>query len=407
VGHSFFDWGFYVLLIAFLPVCLCAVYLVLSLLALTILSLHAISSQNSITHCCHCQVNSKRAQQWRRRALPFSLVVRCLTHARLCPPRMDGTLFMSLHISKHLHWMSRCLCTWLFFMSQRNSKQSNGVEPFGGLLKYTLDDFLRSDRNYLQLPRLLSKFKSIDNEKNISSCIARVVALWGTFENCPVGGGKLNPRSLILIWDTGASYGLTPFCSDCIDYVECDNPVQDVTKVNKVIVIGTTLHKFTNTDSKPVFLPCVSYRLPQTVVRLFSPQINHQMHGGYSKVYAQSIQMKMCTSTISITIKQGLTNLPVVHDSFISEKGKHGLGPLMHSGLSQTRIPVLDFFWEIDKVVSSIFTQSEKTFFPCFPCVGNSENTKLTSPQKELLLWHWKLGINMYWFQELMHERTF
>jgi hypothetical protein len=110
------------------------------------------------------------------------------------------------------------------------------------------------------------------------------------------------------------------------------------------------------------------------------------MHGSYSDNYAESIQMKLRTSTISITIEQGLTNLPVVLDSFLSEKAKHGLGPLMHSGLSQMRIPVLDFFGEIDKVVSSISTQSEQTFFPCFPCVGDSENKNLTSPQRELLL---------------------
>jgi hypothetical protein len=79
----------------------------------------------------------------------------------------------------------------------------------------------------------------------------------------------------------------------------------------------------------------------------------------------------------------------------------------MHSGLCQMRIPVLIFLGEIDKLVLSIFTQSEQTFFPCFPCVGNSEKENLTSPQRELLLWHWKFGINMYRVQELMHERTF
>jgi hypothetical protein len=136
------------------------------------------------------------------------------------------------------------------------------------------------------------------------------------FENHPVGGGKLNQCSLILIWDMGASYRLTLFCSDFIGFVECDIPVQDVIKVNKVIKAGTTLHKFTNTDGKPVFLPCITYHLPQTEICLFLPQTYHQIHGGYSKVYAQSIQMKLCTSTISITIKQGLTNMPVVHDFF-------------------------------------------------------------------------------------------
>ncbi len=189
--------------------------------------------------------------------------------------------------------------------------------------------------------------------------------------------------------------------------MECGIPGWDVTKVNKVIGIGTTLHKFTNTEGKPVFLPCVSYNLPQSDVCLFSPQTYHQMHGDYFKVYAESIQMKLRTSTISITIKQGLTNFPVAHDSLISEKAKRGLGPLMHSGLSQMHIPILNFFGEIDKVVSSIFTPSEQTFFPCFPCVGNSENKSLTSPQRELLLWHWKFGINMYQVQGLMHERTF
>ncbi len=267
-----------------------------------------------------------------------------------------------------------------FYISRRDSKRSNGINPFGGLLKSTLDDFLKVDRDYLQLSRLLSKFKSIDHEKNISSCIARVAALRGTFENRNVGGGNLDPRSVILIWDTGASYGLTPFRSDFIDYVECDIPVRDVTKVNKVIGIGTTLHKFTDTDGKPVFLPCVSYHLPQTDVRLFSPQTYHQMHGGHSEVYAESIQMKLRTSTISITIEQGLTNLPVVHDSFVSEKAKRGLGPLMRSGLCRTRISVLDCFKGVDTVVSSVITQSEQTFFPCFPCVGDSLNENLSSP---------------------------
>ncbi len=159
----------------------------------------------------------------------------------------------------------------------------------------------------------------------------------------------MNPHSLILTWDMGASYTLTLFCSDFINCVECDIPVLDVTKVNKVIGIGTTLHKFTNTDGKPVFLPCVSYYLPQTDFCIFSPQTYHQMHGGYSKVYAQSIQIKLQTSTISITIKQGLTNLPVVRDCFVSEKAKHGLGPIMCSGLCQMRIPVLDFLGRLSK----------------------------------------------------------
>jgi hypothetical protein len=194
---------------------------------------------------------------------------------------------------------------------------------------------------FLQLPRLLSQFRSIDHEKNISSCIAQVAALWGTFENCSVGGATKDPCTLILIWDTGALFGLTSFCSDFIDYVECNILVRDVTKVNKVIRIRTTIHKFMDINENLVFLPCVSYHLPQTDICLFSPQTYNQMHGGYSEVYGQSIKMKLRTSSIHIDIIQDQAYLPVVHDSFVSEKAKHGLAPFF--GLACVRQVFL--FW--------------------------------------------------------------
>ncbi len=253
-----------------------------------------------------------------------------------------------------------------FFFCRQNLKQSSGVERFGRLLMSTLDNFLQSDQNFVLL-RLLSQFWSVDHEKNIFSYIAQVAALWGTFENCPVSGGTLDPHHLILIWYTGGSFGLTPFWSDVIDYVECESLVRDVTKVKKVIRIGTTIHKFTDTDGKPVFLPCVSYHLPQTDVCLFPPQIYHQMHGGYLEVYGQSIQMKLCTCTISIDIIRDHTNLPVVHDSYVLVKAKRGLGPLMWSGLCRTCLSALDFFWEIHLVVSFICYPIRTIFLFLFP----------------------------------------
>ncbi len=76
---------------------------------------------------------------------------------------------------------------------------------------------------------------------------------------------------MILIWDTGASFGLTPFRSNFIDYMKCDIPFKDVTKVNRVIEIGMALYKFIDTNGQEVFLPCVFYYLTQTNVCLFSP----------------------------------------------------------------------------------------------------------------------------------------
>ena len=69
-------------------------------------------------------------------------------------------------------------------------------------------------------------------------------------------------QNLILIWDMGASYGHTPFRSDFIDYVKCQIPVRNVTKVNTVVGIGTTLHKFTDMNGNPVYLPFLGLQTP-------------------------------------------------------------------------------------------------------------------------------------------------
>ena len=56
------------------------------------------------------------------------------------------------------------------------------------------------------------------------------------FENTTFNDSKrIDPKSLILVWDTGASFGLTQFRSDFIDYVEADIAVKDVTKIKHVI----------------------------------------------------------------------------------------------------------------------------------------------------------------------------
>ena len=102
----------------------------------------------------------------------------------------------------------------------------------------------------------------------------------------------LDLKRLILIWDTGGSAGLTPFCSDFIDYVECEIDVRDVMKVKKVIGIRNTLHKFFNATGSKIYLPCVSYHLPTTDVRLFSPQVYHQIYGGDSLVKGDKVDMR-------------------------------------------------------------------------------------------------------------------
>ena len=50
-------------------------------------------------------------------------------------------------------------------------------------------------------------------------------------------------KSDLLIWVTGASFGMNLFCSEFTDYVEADIIIKGVIKVNRVVGIVTTIHK--------------------------------------------------------------------------------------------------------------------------------------------------------------------
>ena len=322
-----------------------------------------------------------------------------------------------------MRWKRGKLRAHVFFKHACLLRFGRGVlkpcQPFVELNQSTLNGFCDGSKDFLKLSRLLSHKHSIDHSQNAQECLSRVHAIRGTFgdtygkeDSGPLIDVPLDPKQLMLIWDTGASFGLTPFRSDFIDYVACTIPVRDVTRVNNVIGIGTTLHKFSDTKGFPVYLPCVSYHLPQTDVRLFSPQTYHQMHGGYSEVYSDCIKMLLKTSEIQIQIVREKHNLPVVFDSYVSPKVKKTLASSMRSGLCHTRLNALDFFQDtsfedrrICAPLSHIGPEHYNRF--CGPCVGANGNENLSAPQKELLKWHWKLGISMYRIQEMMRERHY
>ena len=197
--------------------------------------------------------NHKRACKFIRRSLPLSLVTRCRCRPRNRPPRLDGSLFLSPLTTKHIRWTRGRIRAHAFFAYSRLFGFGRGVNlprrPYVGLTRSTLDNFCDGTKDFLKLSWLFSTSHCIDHSVNAQVCVNRLNALRGTYggtygqkNDAPHIDIPLDPKSLILIWDTGASYGLTPFRSDFIDYVECTIPVRDVTKVNTVIGIGTTLY---------------------------------------------------------------------------------------------------------------------------------------------------------------------
>ena len=75
---------------------------------------------------------------------------------------------------------------------------------------------------FLGAVRLMNQFGTLSLEKGAESTVKwinllqvscrannRNVGRQAIFKDCP------------LVWDTGALFGLTPFCGDFVDYIEC------------------------------------------------------------------------------------------------------------------------------------------------------------------------------------------
>jgi len=150
-----------------------------------------------------------------------------------------------------------------------------------------------------------------------------------------------------------------------------------------------------------------------TDVRLFSPQTFHQMHGGHSEVHGDRVEILLDHHTIVIPINREQTNLPVIQDSWLTSKEKQAYGTQMKSALSWSGLYQLNFFNNEKLEGSRVYLPIEREVYSEFdrfsnlgsPCIGQDSNTNLSGPQKELILWHWKLGIRMFRIQEMMREQ--
>ena len=102
-----------------------------------------------------------------------------------------------------------------------------------------------------------------------------------------------------MVWDSGASFKLTPFHVDFIDYVKCGINIKDISKLNKVVGFGTTLDKFTAANGELLYVTALSYHLPSADIWIFSPQAYHQLHGDLSELDGERVAMHQTASNKS------------------------------------------------------------------------------------------------------------
>ena len=163
----------------------------------------------------------------------------------------------------------------------------------GTISDETLNRFCKST-DFLSPVRLTKHFSTFDHAANAEKAVARMNLLCcqsdaaRAFKQC-----SHSMKNTPLVYDTGASYGLTPFRADFIDYQTCDIPVKDISKTNRVKGIGTVMYKFTATNGDLLYLPGLAYHLETADIRLFSPQTYHQLYGGSSVIDGYRVIMHL------------------------------------------------------------------------------------------------------------------
>jgi hypothetical protein len=192
----------------------------------------------------------------------------------------------------------------------------------------------------------------------------------------------------MLIWDTGALIGLTPFRSDFIDYLPLDGvTVKDIACTNKVLGISTIMWKLPTIKGQPIYIPAIAYHMPDCDIRLFSPQSYFQLHGGDATVMARNVTMYLPDNHIVDIPIDPTVNLPVISSPQPMLEEQDNFGPHL---LSSFVANVLD----LPGLAKPI----------CCKTVSDVTNNNLSGPQRELVGWHMKLSINMNHVQELMRK---
>ena len=321
-------------------------------------SRYFISNPSSIIpkRCCWPHPNWKWSNRWRCCKFHYWLICYCRRRPKNLPTSLSVSFFPYNCCAKHWRWRrERARAKALFkncWVDEFLIVCKNGYFPweYESVSKTARDSFCDDENRYfLKLQILLPLFTNINHVVNVANLTQREILLCGQIlENRVLQNIYCRYlRTTMLVWDTGDSYGLTPFRSYFIDYVKCGIPVKDVIKVNRVIGIVTTLHNFVESNGQDIILSCVSYHLAQTDVLIFFPQNYQQTHGGHSAVQGYQVTMHLPFHRIHISVDLGGTNLLVVHNSFVTEHQKRAIGPQMRSSLDYSILSELDIVGDI------------------------------------------------------------
>ena len=99
----------------------------------------------------------------------------------------------------------------------------------------------------------------------------------------------------------------------------------------------------------------------------------------------------------------------MVWDPSVSAEEQKKIGLHFTSKLDFCDLPGMNLVFKVPSQNSTVDKVVQESWEDVWdaricPCVGKDERINLSGPQKELLTWHWKLGVGMQRIQEMMGE---
>ena len=183
-----------------------------------------------------------------------------------------------------------------------------------------------------------------------------------------------------VIVDTGASVCISPHRSDFVTYNSSTMRIKDLSSSNTVAGEGIVRWNLQDSLGNPVEIELIGYHIPTAEVRLLSPQVLLKTVGGSAVMKENKIKFSLDNGYQFSAKFCSRSNLPLI--------------PLAQN---QQRN-----FWNeaFGYTVNNISKINE------LRSILASDNTNLSSSQKELLLWHQRLShTSLDWVQMLMRDR--
>ena len=354
----------------------------------------------------HCRV-------FRRRSLPYHLVLRCRRRKGNRPDKIFGPSraeLLSVRREKRRRYRKgrakrAYLQTYEAATSEYLCPFFRLHEPDVDLLRPILRTLgpggipLNLAANQAQF-ELDTSNPSPNDEVNARALIFRAHEIERMLNTVGAEAGSVH--TMPICFDTGASGGLTPFRSDFMDYTPINMSVSGVGGEGQVIGVGTTLTRVTCRDGTTAYVAEVKYHSTSINIRLSSPQNLTKSELGQALLKHNNIAWTLSDGRIVDIPIDRATNLPLIQGHFVcsaEEKEKFKSSYVHYAEPVALSVDTSNLSKE------EKFEQESDIAARCYNCVTDEDNANITNPEKELLHWHHVLCLNMIDTQNLMKDQ--